>query len=132
MIFNAEPLAAVVMSGETMTRCAFCFAVPATCRSCSRCKSIVYCGEACQRGDWPDHSGECGRLAEVKPRVFPTTLRLAFRLLDACRRSAATAKAVTERSFGAPFYTFLYLLTVLMQRRLLWTARRSKCTAVSL
>lgn len=31
---------------------------------CSRCKTVYYCGEACQRKDWPAHKQLCGRTGQ--------------------------------------------------------------------
>jgi hypothetical protein len=31
-------------------------------QDCSRCRSVRYCGKACQKVDWPGHKATCNRL----------------------------------------------------------------------
>lgn len=50
--------------GEVLVCCASC-SKPAThdepLQQCSRCKSVRYCGSACQRAHWPKHKVMCQR-----------------------------------------------------------------------
>ncbi|KIY69942.1 hypothetical protein CYLTODRAFT_392887 [Cylindrobasidium torrendii FP15055 ss-10] len=39
--------------------CAVCSSNSATLQQCSGCKSRLYCGQECQRNDWPTHKNEC-------------------------------------------------------------------------
>ena len=42
--------------------CSVCGSLGKT-NSCSRCRSVIYCGAACQRADWPTHKKACKKLA---------------------------------------------------------------------
>ncbi|KAJ1486246.1 hypothetical protein T484DRAFT_1790382 [Baffinella frigidus] len=44
------------MSGPA---CAFCAKKTASCKQCSTCKRVVYCGAACQKQHWKTHKPDC-------------------------------------------------------------------------
>ena len=48
--------------------CSVCHKSPSACESslllCGRCKSVRYCGPACQRADWGTHKSDCKRFVE--------------------------------------------------------------------
>lgn len=39
--------------------CASCGALPEKLKNCSRCRTVWYCSEDCQRRHWPLHKGHC-------------------------------------------------------------------------
>lgn len=42
-------------------RCNFCDVQQATLKTCSKCKVVRYCSQACQKSDWPEHKSMCIR-----------------------------------------------------------------------
>ena len=49
---------------------------------CSRCRSVSFCGAACQKAAWPGHKKECKRIVREKAEA---------------EKAAAEKKAATER-----------------------------------
>ncbi len=45
-------------------------------KECSTCRSVRYCGRACQKADWPAHKATCKRLQAARGRstCFPHPL----------------------------------------------------------
>jgi hypothetical protein len=39
------------------------------CHTCVKCKLVNYCGEKCQRMDWPTHKLQCKALARVRTKI---------------------------------------------------------------
>lgn len=66
----AAPTASKPASGEVAKVCPRCDASPAT-NKCSRCRSVYYCSEACQRAHWQQHKKVCAAAVVAAPPTLP-------------------------------------------------------------
>ena len=44
---------------DALPRCTRCKKLSATLKKCTKCSSVQYCDQACQRSDWPEHKKVC-------------------------------------------------------------------------
>ncbi|CAM9403157.1 unnamed protein product [Discosporangium mesarthrocarpum] len=92
LIFEVQPLCAVLEEEQVQKRCAWCFVAFADVgQRCSSCKRIWYCSRGCQETDWRDHRTECRAWVSLHAERMPTrTLRLASRILTRINNGGST------------------------------------------
>jgi len=55
---NNQPIQQMEITFAT-DACAKCGNRSASMKRCARCKKSAYCGEGCQKSDWPTHKSQC-------------------------------------------------------------------------
>ncbi|CAG2101921.1 unnamed protein product, partial [Medioppia subpectinata] len=60
VIMKCKPLVHTLNNKQKSNRCDFCFKTNDNLRKCSKCQSMYYCDQKCQRMDWSEcHRQEC-------------------------------------------------------------------------
>ena len=77
-------------SPNELKRCNFCKSTEQNLKACSRCKNAWYCGQECQKNDWPHHKELCG----VKPPIIPAEKCANCGKVD-CLRKCTRCRAVS-------------------------------------
>ncbi|CAG2181317.1 unnamed protein product, partial [Oppiella nova] len=60
VVMKCKPFVHSLNASQKAQRCDHCFKINDNLRKCSKCKSMYYCDQKCQRSDWSDgHRHEC-------------------------------------------------------------------------
>lgn len=86
--------------------CSHCHkAATATLLRCSRCKSVSYCGQECQRFAWPAHKKECRRLAAGQGATHADPVQHA--ISEQLALSVAKSEDALEKEFQSGVLMFV-------------------------
>lgn len=81
----SKPSIAIPDSLHLDQTCNHCLSVTAKVRACAGCKTVAYCGPACQKADWAlVHKGECKVFQRVRAEghdILPTPVRALVQML---------------------------------------------------
>jgi len=95
-----KPLVYTLTNKESRgSRCDFCFADAEPLLHCARCKSVRYCNQQCQKGDWSVHKHECKCLIEARQQpldIIHLVSRILFKCCGKDNDKNAEFKAVIE------------------------------------
>lgn len=71
-----------VLANTSLHLCSYCFSENTS--RCIGCRTLSYCSQRCQKKDWLSHKRECKTYGQFnsKGKTFPSTVRLAVRLLN--------------------------------------------------
>ena len=82
-------------------------------KRCGRCKAVVYCGEACQKKDWPVHKSTCAPPSDTSDIVIPKLAGATMYALDLAKSGIRkSSKKVAEGTFMVKLQVQLDLSTM--------------------